>query len=433
MEKKVALTFNGQAVGKAEVELLGETAALADDRILAELFRLTPYDGTAYKGIIPYGVTKPNISAMVQSVGGLGSVSVLPFRAVVGSRVTVGTEARKNWRDVRSGLSLAEASTTDHVRVTFANNASGSDRWDLVWARVDLDVPSATVNRKVKDVDTSVVTSQSVSTSTKTTVTLGVTQGTPAATPVFPTIPPDVAGVSYYIPIAYAQILSGFLAVSGVLDAAQIVTVAPCLHMAKETGAVSASVMTSSYELTGEQYLTAPVPRIRSNRFVPSSMTGGESVWVLIDLTSAVPGERSHASHDVLDSRDWRNRLCTVFAYFGDLATEAAWASSVDDPTAVRPHGRPPQFSAVANPSVWTMGQTMIATGYPTVDSSAIAIISDNNTDALAVDTLVAFYVDHADGGKLKLVFSNNIGDPGDPRCLIIARIDFSGVFENIR
>ena len=50
-------TQDGQEFQQGDMQTLSTVAGLADDRTLAEILRLAPYDGTnLYKTVLPYGV-----------------------------------------------------------------------------------------------------------------------------------------------------------------------------------------------------------------------------------------------------------------------------------------------------------------------------------------------------------------------------------------
>src|SRR5689334_8947870 len=107
MENRFQHSLNGQSVQQADLNLLGETSALADDRVFAELFRMQPYDGaTVRKGVLPFGHSASANAGLVVPNGATGSVLVNPLRAFVGSRTAVATSAKANWRDIRSALAV---------------------------------------------------------------------------------------------------------------------------------------------------------------------------------------------------------------------------------------------------------------------------------------------------------------------------------------
>ena len=64
-EKKYVHLLDGQEVEEDDLNGISENAALADDRVLAELVRVRPYNGTSpSRGIMPYGYlgAAPNLS-----------------------------------------------------------------------------------------------------------------------------------------------------------------------------------------------------------------------------------------------------------------------------------------------------------------------------------------------------------------------------------
>src|ERR1700728_290119 len=123
--------LDGQEVEQEDINLLGTTSGLADDRVLAELLRLAPFDGTnTAKAILPYAL-RAGDSATVVPNGATGSVRVLPFRAIIGSRTTIATDPLAAWRDIRSSV---YAQTTGGgafgAAAVFAPNPGLTSRWD---------------------------------------------------------------------------------------------------------------------------------------------------------------------------------------------------------------------------------------------------------------------------------------------------------------
>lgn len=111
MESKFQLLNNGQEVQTSDINSMSDSAALADDRVLAELLRMPPYDGsTVTKGVIPFTAeTRSDSSDAFNVVSGLGVAGVIrvrPFRALVGSRTAEASDPKKNWRDIRSTIHI---------------------------------------------------------------------------------------------------------------------------------------------------------------------------------------------------------------------------------------------------------------------------------------------------------------------------------------
>jgi hypothetical protein len=132
---------NGVEVQNSELALAGQVAGLADDRVLAELFRFMPTDGTnTAKCIFPAGYfpssgIAPSIQANVPTVAPTGSpnasVIVNPFRGIVGSRNTPNvqpmgpmTGPSASWRDTRSAVVVGTNALAQSV--AFLANSSGN-------------------------------------------------------------------------------------------------------------------------------------------------------------------------------------------------------------------------------------------------------------------------------------------------------------------
>lgn len=309
MESKLQHTTNGQAIYQEDVNLLGEEAALADDRVFAELLRMLPFVTTAARGVMPYRVNgaplAPDPDGAPLVLAGVGKVTVRPFRAFIGSRVAVGTGLGKtNWRDIRSVISIG-ASALDQD-VTFDATAGGVHRIDLVYAAVSVDVDDAGVTRKVKSPTTGQVTSATVVVTKSTTVALGVVKGADNSTTP-PAIPADAAG-TYYIPLAYVHIPASFGG-STSLTPESVWEVAPPITLAESTGAASIRVADGNYRVDGTVQAQTPFEFSgRKPASMPATMVGGEELIFAMDL-EAHPLD-SHVNGSVIDaSRDWTNRL----------------------------------------------------------------------------------------------------------------------------
>jgi len=415
VEERFQLLNNGQSVLQADFNTLGEVSGLADDRLLAELFRLQPYDGaTVRRAILPYRHEGSGATGLVTTNGASGSVLVNPFRAMIGSRTAVATNAKKNWRDIRSAIGVG--STTLGQSVSLTANASGNPRWDLVWAAVAIDANSASVTRKVKDPTTKVITSSSVVTTLVTTVTLGSTAGTPAASPAWPAVPAD-SGSTYYVPLAYVRVPNGFGAGSTVA-ATDIATVAPVLGMPGSGGVQVAdqSYVSGSATLTAAQIQTWGSTGTRPQMFMPSTMIGAASLLVPLNLTSP-----SHANGDTIDSRDWRNRISRFIVQVGNAGTQYfPWQNNA----AVMPNAEPVDITGVTSNAVLCgVGQSFVNDSL--FSKKMVAYANGSLIETMADGTYVGLYVDTADSGKLKVYIT------GSPACLLFFWIDFSAPFEN--
>lgn len=425
MEPRFQLLNNGQEVQKDDFDLLGKVSGLADDRVFAELLRLAPFDGSnVAKAILPYGSSASGTTATVEA--GTGAVTVHPFRALVGARTAEATSAIDCWRDIRSAIFVGtnmgggESLTWSQ---TLTANASGSPRWDLVYAAVAVDANAASVSRYRKNPSTKVVSASSVVTQLVTTVTVGVVTGTPAATPSFPALPSDAAGV-YYIPLAYVRVVNGFTGAS-VLNAKDINEVAPVVTLHHQ-GAVrpadgnvdGAGVSTSSSTSQKWTGTTATQPKM----YLQPSMAGGESLLVAIDLTDASSANWSHQDGAILDaSRDWRRRL---FRWQALVSTSSggtpAWTTtSIGCPQGGQPHDLNTDDGGVS----MTLGfgasfQTTTPPSTP-ADPAIVQLTSGTNVPntVMTAATAVSLRVDHSTG-KLKLKVT------GAPACWLLVWLD---------
>src|SRR4051794_14994031 len=104
MDDKTVINQNGQSVTRPDLNVAFENAALVEDRVFAELTRLEPYNGSVVaRRIVPCAVATPDNTAQTTvraSQGADGKLTIMPFRAMVGSRVTSASDARAQWRDV---------------------------------------------------------------------------------------------------------------------------------------------------------------------------------------------------------------------------------------------------------------------------------------------------------------------------------------------
>lgn len=401
MERVFSLTYNGQQVQQQDFTDIGQYG-LMDDRVFAELFRMTPYDGaTVAKGILPNGGT----SALVASNGATGTVLVQPFRALVGSRTAEGTSAKDNWRDIRSTIFVG-SSTSLTLAVSIGANSSGNPRWDLVYAAVSVDANDTTTTRKVKDPTTKVVSTQTVSTNKVTNVTLGVTAGTAAASPTWPSAPTD-SGSTYYIPLAYVRVPNGFGA-SSTVGAGNIAVVANCISVSPVLGGSSLKPATTLNDLTSAQQQAWGSSGNRPDQFLPSTACGYESLFILLDLYSGTP---SHASGGLLDdSRDWRNRFVRYTAVAQNGVGGSVFSSNIKSSDATR---RFPQatvegkYAQGSNGYTWTgLGSTHYNTPY-----AAITLYGDNTAPHYSMNpgSVINIQADPSDG----YLYVSYTGSPG--------------------
>lgn len=435
-EKRFKQDFDGQAIIQSDYNLLGEVSSLADDRLLAELLRMTPFNGSsATRGILRAGHSTSGNTALVAPNGASGSVLVSPFRAVIGGRTAVATDAQKAWRDIRSALSVAEGATALTQAVSLAANASGNPRWDLVYAQVTIDANGPTTSRLVKDPSSGVVAAQTIAQFSRCTVTLGVVTGTAAASPVWPTITSD-AGSNYYIPLAYVRVPNGFSASSTVLTK-DIAEKAPVLSIGESATGGRVSVQTSSHELSTARQQAWGSSGNRPNIWMPPTMSGGESLIAYLDFSDATSSNWSHQDNDVVDARDWRGRLCFGFvAVRASTGSPPGFSTSLDAAPAWNTAAGAQGFPDSTNPNYMeasggTNASAALICGQ-TINSrsggtQAYVVYADGTSFVGLGNNVVRLYCDFSDGGKLKV--GGLSADPG--RCHMMFWINWSAPYAN--
>lgn len=329
METQYEHPTNGAELRRQDLDSISANAARADDRTLWELIRTMPGSATPDKLVIPYanrqldapsGATS---NALVWGNTADAIVHVMPFRAIIGSRTVVGTSPIEHMRDMISGYHVGTSAL--YRSLTIGANASGNPRWDLVYATVTPEANGDTATILVKDPTTGVIASTPGTViNTKTTVTVSVSAGTPASTPTRPNLPSDGGG-NYYIALAYVYVPDGFDASSTVVRQ-RIHEVAPCPVISPTIGAVNfapadeqhkvggtVDTQQSGDEPTGPNYY-------RPGAYLPSTMTGGEKIIILLQL-GITPHSHVHESY-IDRSRDWR------FRYFSWKAVGAQGSTS---------------------------------------------------------------------------------------------------------
>lgn len=453
-ESTFFLAQNGQQVQQGDFATLGTTSGLADDRALSDLLRLVPYSGTVAKAVLPYRYK--NITGDATVTPGTGGVTINPFRAIVGSRTAVGTDALASWRDIRSAVFVGGAtSLTKAQGLANGPGTPGEYRWDLVYAAVSPDTNGATVSRLVKDPTTKVVAAQTVSTTKSTTCTIGVVQGAASATPAFPTITADSGG-TYYIPLAYVLIANGF-GLSSVVSPADIYDIAPVVHGGAALGQTTIQPADGQYLETGPVQ-TGPMAWTigaagRSPVYMPPSMTGGTSLLIAMDLTPSSGAAWSHPTGSVIDSRDWRYRMFKWTAYVQNYAIGSGFAfSTVAGSGRVTPNARVENYTPATvktTAPVAGFGQSFVddsSGGNSTLgddfnpanlpvaaNQSVVVALTNANLSTLVsgvspfedTNATVSIYCDRADSGKLKLSVH------GSPRCRIFIWLECTAPFPN--
>lgn len=400
-EDQYQVLNNGQAFQTQDANLLGLVAGLADDRALAELLRVKAYGGSVLKYILPFGDGNLGKNGTVIPTGsGNGSVFVNPFRAIIGPTTAEGTDSKKSWRDIRSGLFMGSPTARQGL-VNFSNNSSGNPRWDLVQAVVTRDANGTSQSRKVKDPTTKVISTVSTVVQLVQTVTVSVVAGTPGASPTFPSPTADSSS-TFYIPLAYVRIPNGFNASStiGASDIANVPSVAP---ISRAGGAASAQVANGMYAAGGVVLSSANQGSWgsgglanRPHNFTPSEHFGCEMVNVFV-TTKSENGQVVNA--DVLDDRDWRGRRCVAFVCCtptggNDFAQNAPGNDNLES-----------LFSAGGQTfgahSSLQFGQTIIQE--PTAANKGYCCRWTNTTlSTLGATNEIGVYCDLADSGKLK-------------------------------
>ena len=428
MELQQQMTQNGQELQTGDVNNLG-LGALMDDRLLADLIRLPPYNGSAVsKAILPFKYFgQPSGQSTVMPSGSAdGSLHIMPFRGIVGSTTAVGTDALKNWRDIRSGVFVGGGGpwtnqgvtplTTLYQSLLIAANSDPNARIDLIYAVIARDVNLPVVSRYVKNPSSGVPSPTNVVVQLASTVTIGVQQGTTSATPVAPLIPADGGG-NYSVPLAYVRVASGFNA-SSTITTDDIIDAAPVPSIGAAGGASGMRPANQS-GLMGGTVLTPAAAAAWANggykprALLPSTWVGGEKMLVTMNLSGGTPSNWSHQNGSVVDdSIDWRYRWFRTSAMAnGPTGTGSHFPW---DKNSANTQLMSPAFSEVATTFTmtglvaWEMGQSFqndaqylpsggIAAGgvvcYFT--ESQLAILGSTSPDG------VGMYVDYADG-KLK-------------------------------
>lgn len=404
---------NGAEVREQDINLMSHDGAIADDRTLWELLRLTHGAATPQKAVLPYGKSgwKPDLgpdnatpltsTALVQGNVANGSVYVLPFRALIGSTFTANTFDPEYLRGQRS--SYLYGATWHGRTVAVAANVSGNPRWTLVYANVTPDGPGDSANYVKKDPGTLVVSLVVAGTITvKTTVTITTVDGTPAGSPTKPTLPADGGGV-YKVALAYLWIPDGFGGASAVTRAA-IHEVAPCVPLHSSTGVSAVSPANQNSINGGVVDVRQGPTAVRAGAYLPSTMVGGEQRLVLMQFGVAPV---SHLDGDPVDSSvDWRFRYFTWSIHYRTGTT-------TNDRFASDRNGAPttPCMSAVNTTTGHGVGQSFVNDSAQTVayaTSAGTAFYWDFGTGvriAIHVDSASGNLVFKASGGSTSQVF----------------------------
>lgn len=406
---------NGRELDSTDVQRLGQTAGLADDRVLAELLRME-INGVnpVTRGILPFAIegriggemggpsggagtnSMANPGVIIPNNTGARALTVAPFRAIIGQRTGLSVDGKKEWQDIRSALSVTGQTTTYRV-INLSSNASGQPRWDLVYAAVTVDANVGETRFK-KDPTTEVVTSGFYTTEQLSTMVIGVVVGTPGATPAFPALPNDAAGV-YYVQLAYVRVVNGATA----FVASDIFDVSTCFPISRAMGTVSCRPATGVSQKIDQGTGTAgtlftriawPASGNRPGPFIPPQMMGGEQLIFGFQLGNAIT--KAPLSGDVVDaSRDWRGRIFTWFVgALGGSTSLLCYDPAINPANLGAPTAR-----NTAGRQTFGMGNSC------NLDAGADFLICDldnglaqNNLTQIAVNSQVRLWVDHTTG-----------------------------------
>jgi hypothetical protein len=423
--ERYVIAQNGQEVEQSDLTMLSDAGGLADDHVLAELLRLAPFSGSgAAKAILPFGT-----AATVAPSGATGSVTVNPFRAVVGMRdmaANIGTG--KNWNDLRSAIFTGPNALS--MQQSLQANTTAQPRWDLLYGQLQVDAPGQQVNRYRKDLTTEQVAVVAVARSLVQTISVGVAQGSSGGPR--PALPPDGGG-TFFFPLANVRVPANFGPLSTVAPT-DIEDLAPYVPLAPTTGASILVPANHQYKEGGTVLSSAAFAwgsgGGRPGPVLPPTMSGCEGRLVAIDALAASSANWSHQPGSLVDdSRDWRNR---IFRWFAAVNSNAAEFFPWDRNGAA---GVPRAFGAYAN--LWVaggmafgFGQSFQPDGYPSIpfpvpitQVSTVASIDAANAQ-IPPSTNIVLYVDMNTGHMCIMI----VGQPA-VRCFLW--IEATGQFPN--
>lgn len=407
MEPLFVFSQQGQEIEQFDILQWAQNAALADDRVFQELFRLSAFTG----GAPARGITAPgnqatafgNGGAIVQPNGAAGSVLVNPFRAYLGPFANdTPTHAL---RDTRSAVAIG--ANTMQTTQPLAANASGVTQLDLIYAVFALDASAATVQRYVKsNVPPYDLIPGNVVTLKQSKVTIGVVTGTVSSPPVLP----SDSGSNYYIPLVYVRKPNGFNGSSTVAKT-DIQDAAPVLHIGQNAGvmAMRPAHAQNAFGVDGGGKWSGTGPRAET--YVSPLQVGGKIVQIKLALVGG-SGIWSHQSGDMIDDlSDWRNRefLWFVNGALGSAALDYG-SNAAGVSTERLPDANP--LTNVSSQRTFGFGQSFVADGTvilsggsPPAFPIALALTSNTNGNAINLfgnaNCTVALYVDGS--GVLRL------------------------------
>lgn len=389
METLYQHTVAGQSLDEEELNWVAETAAKADDRVLAELLRMVPglISGYVHKAVLPYrvealhpGGVSINTTATVTSYGATGSVLIHPFRALIGSRRV---ESSSTWYDIRTARYLGSGEPVYTIQRNLTATVSNS-RWDLIYARVDLTVTSAAVERIVRS--GSGDAPQNISLYTDTTVTIGVVEGAESATPVEPALPSDGSD-TYYIPLAYVLLVHPFTS-STVVEPTWIRENCPVAPLASSTGAVT--FRPASFAYADDSALWArrtwgPADE-RPEEHLPATMIGGAQRLIVLDFMDVTKSIPPDVDTVVDNTIDWRNRVLTFTVYGNSIAGRRfAWMPETIPLVELEPNGSASVFMGNTF-STEVPALTLNSTSFPLITSDSSLCIRASDYGELTVE-----------------------------------------------
>lgn len=426
MEPRRNLAEPGQELSLEDADAMSLSGASADDRVFAELLRLTPYAGTIARAILPFGSigsdgTDPSHAGIVKASGSSDAkIRVYPFRAIVGP-IGAGGDPLNSYRKIHSVVVAADSGANLFSELTLEPTVA-NNRWDLIWVKVSLNAVESTASRYVRDQTTEVVTLETLDVIIKDAYTLGVTKGTEATLPIYPTTPSD-SGSDYYIPLAFVLLAHPFTGASPVIKY-RIHEVAPVVSISRAMGAATLQPGKAQWDpngalLTATTFLTSAY---RPDVYLPPTMTGRESRifafnWEVTNKSPAI-----NNIHLLDDSIDWRYR---IFEWRAQVNHNAG---SENFQWAVSGAGRVPTAlgSLAGSPNNgWGFGQSFRDDGTaaftPDVPGGVVAYLDTTTFPLLAIP--VVLFVDMATGA-LKLSIQG-----ASPNAVVLVVIDASGPF----
>ena len=430
MEEKY-VHVSGREVRTDDINLWSKNAALADDRVLAELLRLRPGGATPDRGILLYGKRDAkkesglNSTALVHA--DTGQVLVMPFRAIVAMETP--TTETEELREAYSAYCVG--SSTQYTEVPLSANPSGDPRWALVYAIVQPNVNDETATIVSKNPTTGAVSSSSVTITKNTTVTLGVAYGTAAPAPTRPGIPGDGGG-AYNITLAYVWQAAGFTGATAVDrkhidEKAPILTIASMLGGAECRPANGNTDADAGIDVAGRQ--NGPngtaAGATRPSTYLPRTMVGSVKRYVLVQLALS---PASHSDGDIVDdSIDWRYRF---FDWkFQSKAGNTSADSFVSDRSGTGAALIPTADYTTVPDSGWGFGQSFIDdsasfVGIPASSAVVMSISSNVYTSLGGANKSVELYVDMTTGA-LKISLN------ASPSAQIFIVVEASGQYSN--